>query len=318
MAQGIIEGFDYNEFAMNLSGQASQVVPADISEADKKFVITTVHQFCVMSGEALANDQSVSLTADEASLIVQFIGEWSFHKAVDLIRGNVSPNLREGILQRVAFTVFEVAKLAVTKRMPNEQIIPLVEHHVTKCFTEAIEDLKQKGAIDESAAQQAISQSNVDAMAQAQVAEEADDAGAEMSDTKILKLASLALLIKNFPMNKIESILKKLNRPEAEVLLQYLKMPDLENKIDMNVAARYLEDMKNKLPQPTTVSLEKCFLKLCKIVKNSDKNRISNIIKDERPMLREFVLSPYSRQEVVLPAKVAAVVCKYLEQKIAS
>lgn len=312
--KGLIEGFDHKEFAKNLAGQASQVIPPDVKGADKKFIVDIVYKFCFLSGEALSKDETLTLDVAQASLISQFIGEWSFHKAIDLVRGNIEMSLREGVLQKVAFTVFEVAKQAVIKRMPQEQIIPLVEHHVNTCFKEAIDDLKEKGALDDKASDYVLHQSNIDDMAKTQA--ESEVVGANMPDNKILKLASLALLIKSFPLDKIKNILSKFNKPEAEVLLQYLKMPDLESKIDTNITARCLEEMKGYLPEPQTITLERCYKKLCKIVKNSDKNQISNIIKDERPIIKDFVLSPYSKQEIVIPTRVAMVICKYMEEKV--
>lgn len=310
-----IEGFSPQDFAKNLAGQAAQVIPADISAGDKKFIIDIVYKFCVLSGDALVKDAALNLNAAQASLITQFIGEWSFHKSIDLLRAKINPALREGVLQRVAFTVFEIAKQAVVKKMPQEQIIPLVEHHVNTCFKQAIEDLKAKGAIDEKVSNDALHQSNIDSMAKTQA--EKDTVGANMSDAKILKLASLALLIKNFPKEKIKNIISKFNKPEAQVLMQYLKMPDLGSKVDKDIAARCITEMRQTLPQPKIVTLERCYRKLCKILKNSDKNTISNTIKDERPQIQAFVLSPYKKEdETIIPAKVAAVICRHLEEKI--
>lgn len=312
MAERKIEGFDHKAFAKNLAGQAGQVVPADIGADDKKFVVDIVYKFCILSGDALVKDETINLNSAQASLITQFIGEWSFHKSIDLIRSKIDPSLREGILQRVAFTVFEIAKQAVLKKMPQEQIIPLVEHHVNVCFKQALDDLKKKGVLDDKAEQAALSQSNIDAMAQTQAQEEA--IGADMSDTKILKLASLALLIKNFPDAKIKSILSKFNKPEREVLLQYLAMQDLETKIDTKITQRCLNEMKQALPEPQNMSMERIQRRICKIVKNSDKEEISNIIKDERPQIKEFVLLG-SNSDANIPLKVANVICKYLEEK---
>ena len=295
MAERKIEGFDHKAFAKNLAVQAGQVVPPDISEADKKFVVDIVYKFSLLSGDALIKDASIKFDATQASLITQFIGEWSFHKSIDLIRSQINPSLREGILQKVAFTVFEIAKQATLKKMPPEQIIPLVEHHVNVCFKQALEDLKKKGILDDKAEQAALSQSNIDAMAPSEAQKEAIGNG--MSDTKILKLASLALLIKNFPEQKIKSILSKFNQPERDVLSQYLTMEDLESKIDTRITQRY-----------------RIARKIFKIVKNSDKEEISNIIKDERPQIREFVLSGAS-SEFALPVRVAGIICKYLEEK---
>lgn len=310
-----IAGFSPQDFAKNLAGQAAQVIPADISPNDKKFIVDIVYKFCVLSGDALTKDTALNLDAGQASLITQFIGEWSFHKSIDLLRANVNPALREGILQRVAFTVFEIAKQAVVKKMPQEQIIPLVEHHVNTCFKQAIEDLKAKGQLDEKVSDNVLHQSNIDAMAKTEV--EKETVGANMSDAKILKLASLALLIKNFPQEKIKNIVSKFNKPEAQVLIQYLKMPDLEGKVDKDITARCITEIRKTLPEPKNMTIERCFRKLCKIVKNSDKNSISNIIKDERPVVRDFVLSAYTKDETLIPSHVAAVICKHLEEKLA-
>lgn len=310
-----IAGFNPQDFAKNLAGQAAQVIPADISEADKKFIIDIVYKFCVLSGDALAKDASLNLDSAQASLITQFIGEWSFHKSIDLLRAKIEPALREGVLQRVAFTVFEIAKQAVVKKMPQDQIIPLVEHHVNVCFKQAIEDLKAKGAIDEKVSDNALHQSNIDAMAKTQV--EKETVGANMSDAKILKLASLALLIKNMPKEKIKNIVTKFNRPEAQVLVQYLQMPDLDAKVDKDITARCINEMRKTLPEPKNITIDRCVRKLYKIVKNSDKKTISNIIKDERPQIKDFVLSIYNKEEVIISARVASVVLKYLEEKLA-
>lgn len=311
--KGLIEGFDHAGFAKNLSMQAGQVVPPEISAADKKFVVDVVYKFCTLAGEALNNDSEISIDNAQACLISQFIGEWTFHKSVDLIKSGIDPNLREGILQKIAFTVFEIAKQAVIKRMPQEQIIPLVEHHVVNCFKEVIADLKSKGVLDEKASNVALKQSNIDEMAKTQV--QAEIPGNNMSDAKILKLASLALLIRNFDQAKINNIVSKFNPPEAEVLIQYLQMNDLETKIDSSITTRCLEEMKGFLPEPKTLSTNRFYNKMYKIVKNSSQNTISNIIKNERPLIKEFVISVFEKKEIPIPARIASVVCDYIEEK---
>ena len=78
----VIEGFNPQDFAKNLAGQAGQVIPADIAAPDKKFIIDIVYKFCVLSGDALVKDAALNLDSAQASLITQFIGEWSFHKSI--------------------------------------------------------------------------------------------------------------------------------------------------------------------------------------------------------------------------------------------
>ena len=316
MAQTDIKTFNFEAFAKDLSSQASQVIPNDISKPDKDFVVEIIYRFCVMAGDALVKEENSKLNAQEASLVTQFIGEWIFHKSIDLIRAKIDPQYREGVLQKVAFTVFDIAKKAVEKQIPQEQLISLVEAQVKKSFTKAMEDLKNRGVISEQLTQNALTQSNIDAIAQEKVKEETMKNIANMSDQKIIKLASLAILMKNFSSEKIKNILQKFNKPEREVLIKYLKMPDLEEKLDTKATMRCFEEMKSALPETVTISYDKAYKKMCKIVKNSDKNQILNIIENERPNIKEYVLSCYDKKRKKLPAHIANIISKYLEENV--
>jgi len=324
MAQTDIKNFNPDAFAKDLAGQASQVVPKDINKEDKNFIVEIIMRFCKMAGDALIKEENSKLSAQEASLVTQFIGEWIFHKSIDIIRAKIDPNQREGILQKVAFTVFDIAKKAVEKKIPQDQLISLVEAHVKKCFTKAIEDLQAKGILDENVSNNALNQSNIDAMAQEQIEEEQAQANYDtsrndiinMSDSKIIKLASLAVLIKNFPQEKIKNILQKFNKPEREVLIKYLKMPDLENKLDTKATMRCFEEMKNTLPETVVISYDKAYKRMYKIVKNSSKDYILNIIENESQGVQDFVMSCYTNKRKKLPAHIADVISKYLEENV--
>lgn len=313
----VIEGFDPRAFAKNLAMEASQVIPVNISDPDKKFIVELVHKFCLLCGDALTKDEKYNLNAAQASMITQFIGEWTFHKSVDLINGGIAPELREGVLQKVAFTVFEIAKQAISKNLPQEQIISVIEIQVKNCFKNAVDELKNKGKIDDKTLQNTMSQSSIDAMSQAEFDQE-QGLGDDLSDAKILKLASLALLLKKLPQEKAKTLISKFNQSEAQVLLQYIKMPNLEQKIDKGITIRCLTEIKEVLPEPKNISMDRVYSKLFKIVKSSDKNKISNIIDNERPQIKQFVLSPYTKEEVRIPARVGGVICKYLEEKLSS
>ncbi len=311
----VIEGFDQKAFAKNLALEASQVIPSNISDPDKKFIVDIILKFCLLCGDALVKDEKYNLNAAQASMITQFIGEWTFHKSIDLINGGIAPELREGVLQKVAFTVFEIAKQAISKNLPQEQTISVIEIQVKNCFKQAIDDLKTKGRINEDVLQKTMSQSSIDAMSQAQFEEE-QILGQDLSDAKILKLASLALFIKKLPKEKAENIVSKFNQSEAQVLSQYIKMPNLEQKIDKGITIRCLEEIKGVLPEPKIISQDRVYAKLYKIVKTNDKNEISNIIDNERPMIKQFVLSPITKVEAKIPARIGNVICKYLEEKL--
>lgn len=316
MSQTDLQTFDFQAFAADLSSQASEVIPNDIKAPDKKFIVEIIYRFCVMAGDALVKEEGSKLNAQEASLITQFIGEWIFHKSIDIIRAGIEDKFREGILQKIAFTVFDIAKKAIEKELPQEQLINLVEAQVKKCFERAMEDLTQRGILTEQMAQNALEQSNIDAMAAEQVEEETQEDIACMSDAKIIKLASLAVLMKNFSTDRMKAILQRFDKPERDVLIKYLKMPDLEEKLDMKAAMRCFEEMKSALPEVVVVSYDRAYKKLYKIVNNSAKNQILSIIEHERPAVKEYVLACYRKKKRKLPAHIADVVSKYLEENV--
>lgn len=305
------EGFQYKEFAEDLSGQAKAVVPQDLSPADQDYVYKTVHNFCFVAGEALANDTEHTYTVDQASIITQFIGEWSFHKSLDIIRGKIPNQYRDSIMQKIAFTIFEIAKQATFKGLPQDQMIGLVEHHVKKAYNDALADLMKRGILSQKQAQAAANQSNIDEMAKAD-SEALDNA----SDLKILKLAAFALIAKKLPNDKVTTLLSKFPQSDANVVLQYMQLDDLENKIDPELLAQCLKDFQNVVPKGQTVSLPKMMRKFGRNVKNAPKDCISKIILEERPLISEIISNPTGFEKWNISTPLIEVICTHIEEKI--
>ncbi len=323
-----IEGFDYKEFAKNLAEQAGQVIPADISDSDKQYIVNIVYNFSYMAGEALFNDANLNFNAQQAMLVTQFIGEWSFHKSIDVIRSGINPQFRDGIMQKIAFTVFEIAKQAILKNMTQDDTINIVEFHVKKAYVEALEELKNKGAITEEQCNNAENLSNIDDMAQ-QVQDQAaaavqehentnieDEYVKNMSDNKILKLATLAMVLKRLPENKRAAVMKKISQEDKGVLEEYSQMDDLESKIDRGITARCARDLKDSLPEPKNLNPKKVYERLYKIVKNSDISKLSNIIKKERECVKRLVSGVYEAEDPEIPPRVVEIICDHLEEKL--
>ncbi len=161
-----IKGFDYAEFAKNLTAQAKDIVPADFNENQKQFVINTLFNLSNMAGKALAEDKESNFNAEQAMLITQIIAEWSFHKSVDLIRSGIPQQYWDPIMQKIAYTIFEIAQQTFRQNLPQDQILQLIEHHVKKAYDESIKELKDRNLISEALMEQAVKQSNIDAMMQ--------------------------------------------------------------------------------------------------------------------------------------------------------
>lgn len=303
-----IPDFDYKTFATNLAQQAAGVVPPEISKPDKDYIVSLVLNFCNMSGEALYNDTEYQYTADNAYIITQFIGEWTFHKSIDLIHGKIPRQHRDKILQQIAFTVFEIAKQCIKRDMPQQDIVKVVETHVQRTYQKALAELQKRGALTAEQANNAARMSNLDDMSKQQ-------AGASASDTKLLKLVAFAMVLRTMPKEKAVPIIQRFSPEDAQILQEYLLMDDLENKLDSSVISKYLNEIKANMPAPSKQSMPKIQKRLNKIVKPQNKKYISRIVENERPFIKDFVL-PDSSAEVRLTPRIADVICGHIEEKI--
>ena len=336
-----IEGFDYKEFAKAISAEVGPALPSDIADADRQYIINIVHNFCYMAGEALANDTTIKLNAHQASIITQFIGEWSFHKSIDIIRSHIDPQFRDGILQKIAFTIFEIAKTATIKNMPQPDMIAVVEFQVKKAYNEALEELKNRGALTEAQVKEALSHSNIDEMAQQAAQQEAQQQAQtqtqqqqaqpaegnaqpaansyadQLSDTKILKLATFAIVLRHLPPEKRQSLIERFDENDAAILIDYASMEDLENRLDPMIVAKGLKEIKNSLPKSKKVNPVRINQKLYNIVKNSDISKISNIMGKERKAVRDYIanVSSGNRNSPITP-RIAEIICNHLEEKL--
>ena len=338
-----IEGFDYKEFAEMMSSQAGELVPADFNEMQRNYVVKTLSNFTMLAGEAIANDETLGYTADQAVFVTQIIAEWAFHKSIDLVHSGIMPEHWDGIMQKIAFTIFEVAKQALSKNVPQDQILQLVEHHVTKSYKEAIENLEKRGVISAEISQKAASRSNIDDMA-AQAAQNPSDAPIDVSAMqgdenveptasgvttssnipanvsapmeKSLKLMSVALVLKILSSDRVESILKKFSADDVEKIRHYMQVSNLESSIDINYTLKCIEAMKDLIPKATTPSQETILRQMNKLFDSHPLDDIEKLFKSERPFLKRFVAKAYEGEYYPIPTMVASIVVQYVKDSI--
>ena len=348
-----IEGFDYKGFAASMSEQAKELVPKELEDREKEYIVKTLGNFTLLAGEALYNDQQLNLNADQAVFITQIIAEWSFHKSIDLIHSGILPQYWDGIMQKIAFTIFEVAKQAVIRKIPQDQLLQAVEHHVVKVYNQSIEELQQKGVIDEDTKNKAESQSNIDAMAQQAQAEQerqkqaqaqaaqqnAQDAEQRRLErqkqreqrrqpkqanvsvpqgitNKQMKLMSLALVLKLMSQDKVMTILNKFDSNDSLAISQYMNMADLESHLDGDLVTDCLKEMKEYLPIKRKLTKENVLGDLLRIYREIPRERIEKVIKNERPLVKRFIAQAYDGEYSDLPLKVAGIVAQYIEESV--
>ncbi len=339
-----IEGFDYKEFAELMSSQAGDLIPKDFNDMQKNYVVKTLSNFTLLAGEAIYNDEALGFNAEQAIFVTQIIAEWAFHKSIDLVHSGIMPEHWDGIMQKIAFTIFEVAKQAIKKNIPQDQILQLIEHHVNKSYKEAIDNLEKRGVISSEISQKAMSQSNIDDMAaQAAQAEAEQKAAMEvmqdgsmqpdnidasqlpqvqasdlpsLSMDKSVKLISIALVLKILPNDRVEAILEKFAPQDVETIRNYMKVENLEAGLDLNYTLKCLENIKEFLPRRKSPSQESIIRQLNKIFDTYPMENVEKLFKSERPFLKRFISKAYEGDYYPIPVRVAQIVVDYVKDSV--
>lgn len=328
------QNFDYEAFAQNLAAQAQDLVPADFDDNQKQYVINTLGNFSLLSGKTIAEDPNLNFNEEQAVTITQIIAEWSFHKSVDVIRSGIPQQYWDGIMQKIAYTIFEIAKQTFSQGLPHDKILELIEHHVKKSYLEAIQELKEKGAIDEGLMEYAASQSNMDKMAQEMQQQPQDgqimpngdmspmpvDSGMPQNpaafakvDSRVLKLATVAMLFKKMNQDKVQSILNKFDSEDANAVIKFMKMPDLPERVGTHNALRCLQEIKMNLPQPTDLSPHRVILKLKKFASYYESKDLETVLIRERIGVKRLVYNAMEDKYYdKMPPKVASIVATHL------
>ena len=347
-----IKDFDYKGFAQNMHQQAGELVPPNFLPEQREYVTTTLLKFSMIAGEAL--DKDGEFNADQAIMITQIIAEWSFHKSVDLINSGIPRQYWDSIMQKIALTIFEIAKNAFRQNIPQDQALEAIEHHVRQTYVTAIEELKKRNLIDDELMEKAVNQSNIDAMAQSvdeQMAEAPlppppptqgippeiqkkmaqQQAGnnvqlpkapngltsLDAENAKMLKLVTVAMLFQRMQRDKVQVILDRFDPNEASDIIRYMGMSDLPEKIDARTVMQCLKDFREMLPaQPVNLSLTKIVNKIKALGDYVDRPKLEMLLKPERALVRRFVFSALEGETVQIPPKVAYIIASHIESSI--
>lgn len=159
------EDFDYKNFALSMKQQAVKILHDDISDENKYYITSTLYDFVFMGGEALCNDKTIDFSSVDKIFICQIIAEWTFHKGVDLAHSAVPKEHWNSILQKIAFTIFEVAKQGIIREIEQQELLCTIEQYVVEAWEESFDELSKKNIISDSDAQIAKELSNIDTMA---------------------------------------------------------------------------------------------------------------------------------------------------------
>ncbi len=300
-----IEGFNYKEFAADMAKQAVTIlqqqsdnaVPEAVSPQNIKIISESIKRLCIMAGEALNNDANIKFTANQAAWIVQLIAEQTFHKHIDMINGKIPEQARSSVINPIVSNVFSTAKLAIIKKMPTEQVVDVIEKKVKNIYAEELQKLIKKGILTQDQYEYAVNMSNAENMVNMNEEQEKLEniqknpaAAPAPNDKKVLKLAAMAILLKKLPKEKAEAILNSFSKEDVIHITNYMKMRDIENKIDHKLIIKSLNEIKQLIPEPETVNVEKILKHYRKTIKTARLDTLSRLAMYERDNVKDFIL----------------------------
>lgn len=156
----------YTDFIEELLEQVSPLLPEDVNELQKSYLITNIRKSATLMAKSIQENQEFSeLDFDDQCFYIQVIAEWSFHKEIDLFRSGIPAKYWKVVMQKIWYAMWEVMYACVKNNAPESVILSLVERFVNRTYNDAVEELKEKNIIDEIVEEKAKEQSNIAKMA---------------------------------------------------------------------------------------------------------------------------------------------------------
>lgn len=177
----------YENFIEELVSQISPLLPDDVNELQKNYLITNVRKSATMLAESMPdNDEFSKLKFEEKCFYIQVMAEWSFHKEIDLFRSGIPAKYWKVVMQKIWYTMWEVMYACVKNEAPVSSALVIIERYVNRTYNDAVEDLKSQNLIDETIEEQAKEQSNLKKMAQEYIIEQRTNSNIKFVITKLI------------------------------------------------------------------------------------------------------------------------------------
>lgn len=156
----------YTDFIENLIEQVTPLLPQDVNELQKSYLITNIRKSATLMATSIQENEDFSkLDFDNQCFYIQVIAEWSFHKEIDLFRSGIPARYWKGVMQKIWYAMWEVMFACVKNDAPEAVVLSLVERFVNRTYKDAVEELKESEVIDETVEEKAKEQSNIEKMA---------------------------------------------------------------------------------------------------------------------------------------------------------
>ncbi len=219
-------------------------------------------------------------------------------------------------MQQIAFAIFEAAKGGVNQGKTQDDIITLAENAVNATYKNLIQQLANENKLTKSV-DEIMHQSNLQDYVEQNYNDNPIPATQEEKD---LKLMSMALFFKTLTPDEVEKIVKYLGENERRQLVTYMEMKDLEKLVDPVIYNQYLEKFHNFMPKVKAKKRRNSmYSKITESFTNISEEDFSEIIKNERPNVKNFLLKVYSgkiKEEEVFSLDLTNSIVDYTIQKV--
>ncbi len=156
----------YTDFIDGLIEQVSPLLPADVNELQKNYLIKNMKKSAMLLAGSMQDDEEFKrLDFDAQCFYIQVLAEWSFHKEIDLFRSGIPAKYWKVVMQKIWFTTWEVMYACVKNDAPESVVLSLVERFVNRTYNDAVDELREQQIIDDTVEEKAKEQSNIALMA---------------------------------------------------------------------------------------------------------------------------------------------------------
>ena len=112
------------------------------------------------------------------------------------------------------------------------------------------------------------------------------------------------------------TILNKFNPQDAQAVVEYMQMPDLEKRVDRNTALKYLNEMKENLPKPKSNNPTVILGNLTKKLSTVNRETVEMALKNERPLVKKFLAQAYDGEYYPISPFIGAVIVQHIEDSV--
>ena len=108
----------------------------------------------------------------------------------------------------------------------------------------------------------------------------------------------------------------KFNPSDANMVLQYMQMDNIEAQIDPSILAKCLKEFQNDMPPTENINVPKIMRAFGRNVKSVPPQYIENIVSKERNLVIKLVENPANYEKFDFSPQILNLIYKHIESKI--